>query len=273
MKLKRENIKLKKTEIVFILDKSGSMYSIKDDAIGGFNSFIDGQKEIEGEVNVTLTLFNSTVDVGKSVNVNAIEPLSDQSYQPQGGTALLDAIGLSIDSLNKRLSELPVSEQPDNIIFAIMTDGAENTSYQYNVTQVKNKIENMQNRDYQFIFLGANIDAVGTAKGLGIRGENAGQFVARGNGASTAILHAKEMAVSYATTGQMMSYADAINKSIAESGKTIGEALQNLSEAVKADKEVKPTTTELVINIEQPKKENADKIAKELIKELKKKGE
>ena len=233
---------MSKTEIVFILDKSGSMHSIKNDAIGGFNNFIEEQKKIDGKVNLTLVLFDSYVNQQEVKDINSIEPLNEIVYKPSGGTALVDAIGKSIDNLNKRLSEQPVDEQPDNIIFAIMTDGEENMSIGYSAEQVKNKIENMRTRDYQFIFLGANIDAVETAKGLGIDDKMAGQFVAKGAGASSAIMNASEMVMSYATTGKMLSYDDAVkatSKATSDSATNIGEAVKILGRVIEREESQK----------------------------------
>jgi uncharacterized protein YegL len=205
-------MKNKRTEIVFILDKSGSMNSIKTDTIGGFNSFIAEQKKIEGDANVTLILFDNKVSVAyEGKDINEVEDLTEKTFVPSGLTAMLDAIGLGIDGLNKRLSEQ--KEQPDNVIFAIMTDGFENASIEYRKDIVKTKIENMQKeKDFQFIFLGANIDAVGTAQGIGIKGMYAGTFVADGLGTKTAILNASEMVMSYRATGKMLSYTDVDNK-------------------------------------------------------------
>jgi len=198
------------TEIVFILDRSGSMYNIAGDAIGGFNSFLEEQKAVEGDTKMTLILFDSNVEVlHNGVDINQVEELNKSTYKPNGMTALLDAIGTGIDGLNKRVSEMSVEEQPTNFIFAIMTDGAENMSQSYTSKQIKNKIQNMTGqRDYQFIFLGANIDAVETANSFGIDKAMAGQFTASGDGGSKAMLFASEMVTSYRSTGVMDSYVD-----------------------------------------------------------------
>lgn len=198
------------TEIVFILDRSGSMYNIASDAIGGFNSFLAEQKAVEGDTKMTLILFDTNVEVlHDGVDINEVEELNKATYKPNGMTALLDAIGTGVDGLNKRVSEMSPEEQPTNFIFAIMTDGAENMSRIYTSKQIKNKIQNMTGqRDYQFIFLGANIDAVETANSFGIDKAMAGQFTASGNGSSKAMLHASEMVTSYRSTGVMDSYVD-----------------------------------------------------------------
>lgn len=208
---KVESEKKETTEIVFILDKSGSMHGIKNDAIGGFNAFLEEQKKADGDTKMTVILFDHNIDVlVDGEDINKVAELNDVTYKPIGGTALLDAIGMGIDSLNKRISEMSPDEQPSKFIFAIMTDGEENSSRQYGSKQIKNKIQNMTNqKEYQFIFLGANIDAVETAGNLGIRADFAGQFVAKGDGGSKAMLHANEMVMSYRSMGTMSSYVDA----------------------------------------------------------------
>lgn len=172
------------TEIVFILDKSGSMQSIKTDAIGGFNAFLEEQKKVEGSANMTVILFDSYVHTlvdGK--DIQEVEGLTEQTFVPSGMTALLDAIGVGIDNLSKRLSETEEDSKPENVIFAIMTDGHENVSEEYTHSIIKTKIENMQReKDWEFLFLGANIDAVGTARGLGIKDNLSMNFVADAKG-------------------------------------------------------------------------------------------
>jgi len=234
--LTAKKAELDTTEIVFILDKSGSMGIIRNDAIGGFNSFLEDQKKVKGKTNMTLVLFEgglTTVVEGK--NINEVAELNTDSYKPWGGTALIDAIGTSVDKFNKRISEQV--KQPDNVIFVIMTDGEENMSKEYSSEQVKNKIVNMQNKDYQFIFLGANIDSVNTAKSFGIKADFAGDFVAKGNGASKAMLHAGEMVTSYRSMGVMSSYNEVVDlgTQTTRSSLDISEALKKVSERAKGE--------------------------------------
>lgn len=239
------------TEIVFILDNSGSMQSIKDDAIGGYNAFIEDQRKAEGETTVTLILFDTQVTkVYEGAKIQDVPVLTPQSYVPQGLTAMNDAIGTAIDSVGGRLSATNEAERPENVIFAIMTDGHENASREYSGEQVKEKVKHQSDvYNWQFIFLGANIDSKKTASGLGIRADFAGDFVAKGEGASTAMLHAKEMVMSYRSTGTMQSYDEVsktttdTGKSTADAGKKIGDALKSVAEKVEANKE---DTTPLV---------------------------
>lgn len=216
------------TEIVFILDKSGSMNSIKDDAIGGFNSFVEEQMKNEGETRVNLVLFDSEVKLH-----NDITKLDDKIYQPYGMTALLDAIGVGIENMNKKLYNTPESERPENIIFTIMTDGAENSSVEYNKSAIEQMIKEKTAQDWQFIFLGANIDSVSTAKGLGINGMFAGDFSASGNGGSMAMLHASEMVKTYRDTGKMRAFDINININNEENDKkTASEIVKEISKNI-----------------------------------------
>lgn len=231
------------TEIVFILDNSGSMQSIKDDAIGGYNAFIEDQRKAEGETNVTLILFDTQVTkVYEGAKIQDVPVLTPHDYVPQGMTAMNDAIGTAIDSLGARLSATNQAERPENVIFAIMTDGQENSSREYSGQQVKDKVTHQTEKyDWQFIFLGANIDSKSTARGLGINANFAGDFVAKGQGASTAMLHAKEMVMSYRSTGTMQSYDEVSGEKNDSTGKVGEFAGVELTEGV--DKE---DTTPLV---------------------------
>jgi len=196
---------VKKTEIVFVLDKSGSMNTIKDDAIGGFNEFVKSQLELEGETNVTLVLFDNEIEVH-----NDIHELNADTYIPSGMTALLDAIGTGVSNLRSKMDNMEKEEMPDNVIFVIMTDGQENSSKEYTKEGIELIIkEHTEKHDWQFIFLGANIDSVSTAKGLGIRADFAGDFAYSASGASQAFFGATKMATSYRSNGVMDSYADA----------------------------------------------------------------
>lgn len=158
------------TEIVVILDRSGSMDGLASDTIGTFNKFVQEQKEHPGEASMSLILFNTEYSVeymGKPI-ANVPE-LTNETYVPGGWTALLDAVGRGIDSLGERLDKLPEEVRPDKVIFVIITDGLENSSKEYRLEQVNAKIKHQQEKyGWRFLFLGANIDAFGEASKLGI---------------------------------------------------------------------------------------------------------
>ena len=157
-------------EVICILDASGSMSPFASDTRGGFNSFINSQKENTGETRVTLVTFNNNINtVYEQKNVQEIQSLTSAEYRPTGYTALLDAVGITISSVGKRLSETPEEQRPHKVIVMISTDGQENSSKEYTRNQIKAMIEEQTNKySWQFLFTGANIDAVAEAKSLGI---------------------------------------------------------------------------------------------------------
>jgi len=168
------------TEIAFILDRSGSMKSCQQAAIDGFNQFLADQQQIEGLAKLTLVLFDDEYFVPiSSIPVQEIVPLTDDTYQPQGCTALLDAIGKTVDDLGLRLAALTEKDRPGQVIVAILTDGLENASQRFNWKEIAGKIK-YQTDTYKwiFLFLGANQDAIATASNLSIAANNAANYVA-----------------------------------------------------------------------------------------------
>tara|TARA_Y100000310_G_scaffold309196_1_gene353090 strand:+ start:33 stop:650 length:618 start_codon:yes stop_codon:yes gene_type:complete len=158
------------TEIVVVADKSGSMNAVRDDAIGGFNALVaDQQKEGVDEAYLTLVLFDTTYTVGDRQAIEDVQPLTEDTYQPAGGTALLDALGRSITETGTRLAALSEDERPDQVIVAVITDGEENSSREHTKAQIKKLIEHQQEKyNWKFVYLGANQDAFAEARGLGV---------------------------------------------------------------------------------------------------------
>ena len=162
------------TEIVFILDRSGSMGGLESDTIGGFNSMIAKQKKEDGECYVTTVLFDSRVEtLHDRVKLSEIAEMTDKEYFVRGSTALLDAIGRTIKHISGIHKYVREEDVPANTIFVITTDGMENSSREYSAEKVKKMIEKKKAKGWEFIFLGANIDAVSTAKSFGISEERA----------------------------------------------------------------------------------------------------
>ena len=168
------------TEMVFILDRSGSMYDLTDDTIGGFNSMIENQKNEPGEAYVTTVLFDHYYELlHDHVDVHKIKPITNNEYYARGRTALLDAIGRTINSIGNRLSETPEDERPEKVIFVITTDGMENASLEFTKQKIKEMIEHQQNKySWMFMFLGANMDAVSEAASIGINTNYAKTYTA-----------------------------------------------------------------------------------------------
>ena len=163
------------TELVFILDESGSMSSLTSDTIGGFNSLISKQKKEDGEAYVSTVFFsNSSKVVHDRVKLEDVPELTDREYIPSGSTALLDAVGDAVHHIRNIHKYARKEDVPEKTLFVITTDGMENASRKYSHKDVKKLIEKMQKENgWEFVFLGANIDAAETAGSIGIRAANA----------------------------------------------------------------------------------------------------
>ena len=157
------------TELVFVLDRSGSMGGLESDTIGGFNRMLARQKKGEKEVNVTTILFDDEVEViHDRFPIRIIEPLTEKEYFVRGCTALLDAVGAGIDKMDNVQKHLPEQYRAGKVIFVITTDGLENSSTEYSYKQIRRKIEAKKECGWEFLFLGANIDAGKEAEKIGI---------------------------------------------------------------------------------------------------------
>ena len=166
------------TEMVFILDRSGSMAGLEEDTIGGFNAMIEKQKKEEGEALVSTVLFSaeSTV-IYDRVDIRKIEPMTEKQYNVYGSTALIDAIGQAIHHIGNVHKYAREEDRPEHTIFIITTDGMENASHRYSSKEVKDMVERQKQRyGWEFLFLGANIDAVEPAGRFGIGADRAVRF-------------------------------------------------------------------------------------------------
>ena len=163
------------TEIVFILDRSGSMSGLEADTIGGFNSMIEKQKKEAGEALISTVLFDNFSEViHDRIPVGRVEPMTDREYYVRGCTALLDAIGGAIHHIGNIHKHAREEDVPEHTLFVITTDGMENASRRYDSETVKKMIERqMAKYGWEFLFLGANIDAVETASRFGIGADRA----------------------------------------------------------------------------------------------------
>lgn len=163
------------TEIVFILDRSGSMSGLEADTIGGFNSMIEKQKNAEGEALISTVLFDNTSEViHDRVSVQSIKTMTRDDYTVRGCTALLDAIGGAIHHIGNVHKYARAEDVPEHTLFVITTDGMENASHRYSSEKVKKMIERQKEKyGWEFLFLGANIDAVETARHFGISEDRA----------------------------------------------------------------------------------------------------
>lgn len=157
------------TEIVFILDRSGSMGGLESDTIGGFNSMLEKQKKERGQAVVSTVLFDNVSEVlHDRIPIEKMEPMNDKQYFVRGCTALIDAIGGAIHHIGNVHKYIRPEDVPAHTIFIITTDGLENASSKYSSAEVKKMIAEKKEKGWEFLFLGANIDAVETAKHFGI---------------------------------------------------------------------------------------------------------
>ncbi|MDD6484045.1 MAG: hypothetical protein PUF72_05660 [Clostridiales bacterium] len=163
------------TELVFILDRSGSMSGLETDTIGGYNGLLEKQRKEEGEAVVTTVLFDDRYDmVHDHASIHKVKPLTDREYYARGMTGLLDAVGKTINHVGNRHKYAPDNEIPSKTMVVIITDGHENASREFGLPKVKAMIEHQKERyGWEFLFLGANIDAVSTAAGMGITADRA----------------------------------------------------------------------------------------------------
>jgi len=172
------------TELVFVLDKSGSMGGLEKDTIGGYNAMLAKQQAIEGECHITTVLFDNNYELlHDRIDIKGVSLITEKEYCVGGSTALLDAIGRTIYKIGNAQSHTSDDYRADKVLFIIITDGEENSSREYTAEKIKKQIEHQKTKyGWEFIFLGANIDAVETAMRFGISENRAQNFHADSKG-------------------------------------------------------------------------------------------
>lgn len=172
-----------KTELVFIIDKSGSMHSLADDTVGGFNSMLKKQKEEEGEAFVTTYLFNQELSLlHDRLPLDKVAEMESVDYRPHGCTALLDAVGAAVEHIQSIHRYLRPEDVPSRTLFIIITDGMENASHVFSYQKVTELIEKKKKKGWEFLFLAANIDAAKAASSIGISSDRAVRYTATTDG-------------------------------------------------------------------------------------------
>ncbi|MFB0918164.1 MAG: VWA domain-containing protein [Clostridiaceae bacterium] len=171
------------TELVFILDRSDSMSGLEKDTIGGFNSMIEKQKELPGKCILTTVLFDHDFELlHDRMNLKGAPFLTSEDYYVRGSTALLDAVGKAIEKIANAQKRILDSEKPEKTIFVITTDGMENASHEFNYPRIKRMITAKREAGWEFIFLGANLDAAKMADNIGISRNRATNYVSDSKG-------------------------------------------------------------------------------------------
>lgn len=192
------------TEIVVVMDKSGSMGPRQADAIGGFNQFLEDQKKDPENTNLTLVLFDTTYSIpinGKPIK--DVPPLNTDTYRTGGNTALNDALARAIIETGKRLSDMAEVDRPNKVICVVITDGEENSSKEHTKEQVQAMVKHQEEKyDWAFIYLGANVDAFDQARQLGIQGNMAMNFAPSAQGVRSAYAGTSEAVRHYKSAGK-----------------------------------------------------------------------
>ena len=185
--------------MVFIIDKSGSMEGLEKDTIGGFNSMLKEQQAVEGEAIVTTVLFNNRYELlHDRIDIRAVSPLTEKNYTVGGNTALLDALGKTIRKIREVQEHTAEDYRAEKVLFTIITDGQENASREYSAESIKTRIERQKEKyGWEFVFFGANMDAVLEAGKLGISAEYAQNYRADASGTSTAYTAMSAISTAY----------------------------------------------------------------------------
>ncbi len=162
------------TSINVVIDRSGSMQRLTSDTIGGFNQFLADQRDVPGEAVLTLAIFSIDYTLVHDCKVLAdISDLDSSTYRAAGGTALLDALGKTINSVGAKLATMEEDERPSKVIFLVITDGEENSSVEFSKEQIKSMVEHQQDvYKWEFVFMGANIDSMAEGASIGVAQHN-----------------------------------------------------------------------------------------------------
>ena len=208
------------TELVFILDRSGSMAGLEADTIGGFNAMLKKQQAQPGQARVTTLLFDNAHEfIHDRLDLAAVSPLNPDSYFVRGSTALLDAMGKSIQKVDRVMAATDPDHRPRQVLFVIITDGMENASRRFTREQVAQLVHSRRQLGWEFIFLGANIDAVQTAGCYGIGADRAVDYLADREGTNLNFRVMSSMVTEYRQKAKISDeHLDEIRKDVRKRG-------------------------------------------------------
>jgi uncharacterized protein YegL len=204
------------TELVFIIDRSGSMGGLENDTIGGFNAMLKEQQSVDGEATVTTVLFDDQYELFHDrIDIKAIAPLTSEDYTVRGNTALLDAVGKTIKKIREVQKRTAEDYRAEKVMFTIITDGEENASREYSAERIKKRIEHQKKKyGWEFIFIGANMDAVKEAGKLGIAANRAQNYNANSAGTATAYSSITAASTAYRTGKGLGRWADSVKSNL-----------------------------------------------------------
>lgn len=194
--------------LIWVVDRSGSMSNIASDMIGGYNEFIKKQKELPDECFVSFYQFDNIYEtVFERVNLKNVVELTDKTYSPRGNTALYDAIGKTINTYGKYLGDLNESERPERVLFVVITDGMNNASTEFDSTKIKDMIKHQTDKyNWDFVFLGSNIDAWEAGGSIGVSTSSTLQFANNAGSVKAAFLSMSDNATKYRSVSTKTSY-------------------------------------------------------------------
>lgn len=194
---------MKTTEVIIILDRSGSMDKVKADTIGGFNTFLAEQKALPDKATVTLIQFNNEYNpVCSNEDITNLPPLNETTFVPRGGTALFDAIGKTISDVSTR----HMTKKPDQVLFVVITDGEENSSEQYSLAMIEKLIEDIQAKGWEVLFIGSELATLRQAVSYGVK--NVMGFTADSIGTRNMYANLSATTQSYRSTGKLNELPD-----------------------------------------------------------------
>jgi len=190
------------THIAVVGDRSGSMSNIIDDAIGAFNTFLKEQKAVEGKATMTLALFDHEYSlVHELSNITYVKKMDSKTWSPRGTTALLDAIGKTINTVSDTIKDIDKSKRPERVLFVVITDGYENASTEFNRQQIMDLINKKEKKSWEFIFLAANKEAIQDSHSFGFKEDRAIYFSGTAKSYGTTYSGLSNVSTKFRSTG------------------------------------------------------------------------